>query len=140
VKEAGERVKAAIRNSGRKFPSAHIVVNLAPADVRKEGPSFDLPIAIGILAASQQVETMRLAEFTIVGELSLDGSLRPVAGVLPMAIHTRDIERRAMIVSDANAAEAAVVSGVDVYPVARLADAVQLLNGEIPMTPHPPAI
>jgi magnesium chelatase family protein len=138
VQEARERVKSAIRNSGRRFPEGRIIVNLAPADIRKEGPSFDLPIALGILAASGQLEPARLDEFSVVGELSLDGSVRPVAGVLPMVLSARATKRRGMLVSEHNAAEGAVVTGVNVYPVARLMDAVQFLNGEVPLQPVRP--
>jgi magnesium chelatase family protein len=105
-----------------------ITVNLAPADVRKEGPSFDLPVALGPMAATSQVCSERLADLIIVGELSLDGSVRPVSGVLPIAIGAQQSGKRGIIVPSGNAREAAVVAGVDVYPVSTLLEAVALLN------------
>jgi magnesium chelatase family protein len=128
VQEARERVRAAVRNTGLMFPDKRITVNLAPADVRKEGPSLDLPIAVGILAATGQVELPALAGTVLVGELALDGSVRPVAGVLPVAIGAKAAGMRRLIVPVANACEAAVVGGLEVYPVATLAEVLALLN------------
>lgn len=128
VQESRERVRSAIRNSGFEFPQRRITINLAPADIRKEGPSFDLPIALGILAASGQVTAETLNEFLIAGELSLDGAVRSVAGVLPMALTARAEGIPRMLVPRTNTMEAAIVEGVRVYPVDTLLDAVQILN------------
>src|SRR3989440_6502467 len=120
VQESRERVRSAIRNSGFEFPQKRITINLAPADVRKEGPSFDLPIAIGILVASGQISGAILHETVIVGELSLDGSVRSVAGVLPIALAAKANGVRRLIVPKANTREAAIVGGVEVLPVSNL--------------------
>lgn len=127
VQESRDRVRTAIRNSGLYFPLLKLTVNLAPADVRKEGPAYDLPMAIGILAVSEQVPLDALEGTLIVGELSLDGGVRPVNGVLSIAMHARESGKRRLIVPQTNAAEAAVVGGVEVYGVETLLDAVQLL-------------
>lgn len=115
VQESKERVKAALKNSGYAFPMRKIVVNLTPADLRKEGPSFDLPISVGILAASEQVDPQLLGDHLFLGEVSLDGGLRPVAGVLPIAATAIKMGIKGMIVPFENAAEAAVVAGLKVY-------------------------
>ncbi len=127
VREAGERVRTAMRNSQFRFPhSMRLVVNLAPADIRKEGPGFDLPIALGILMATGQVERADVDTVTVVGELSLDGSVRPVSGVLPIALWAKAQGKQAIIVPRENAPEAAVVQELDVYPVESLAQAAEL--------------
>ena len=128
VQESRERVRSAIKNSGLEFPLRRMTVNLAPADIKKSGPSFDLPIAIGILAATSQVRESHLGDGLFVGELALDGTVSPVAGILPIAIKARDDKRPYIVVPEANAREAAVVKGVDVYAVKTLADVVALLN------------
>ena len=130
VKESRERVLTAIKNSNLKYPGHQIVINLAPADVRKEGSAFDLAIAIGILAASGAVEQDDLEKFIVLGELALDGSLRPVHGVLPIAVEAREKGIHAMIIPKENAREAAMVEGVSVYPAETLLEAVHLLGGE----------
>jgi len=135
VQEAIDRVRLAIRNSGLHWPLRRITINLAPADLRKEGPALDLPIAIGILAAAGQVDSEWLEETFILGELSLDGTVRPVTGVLPTAIHARQQGIRRMLVPAPNAPEAAVVGKLEVYPVASLAEAVALLNTRDGITP-----
>jgi magnesium chelatase family protein len=135
VQESRERVRSAIKNSGFTFPMARLTVNLAPADVRKEGPAFDLPIALGILCATNQVQAQRLEDFVIAGELGLDGDVRAVSGALPMAIGARSAGKKALIVPDANAPEAAVVNGIDVYPVANLSQVASLLSGDGNLTP-----
>ena len=112
VKESKERVTAAIRNSGFKFPRKHITINLAPADIRKEGSAFDLPIAIGLLAAMGEVEPTFLDKLLIIGEMALDGSLRPVRGALPIAICARDQGIPGIILQKENAREASVVERV----------------------------
>jgi magnesium chelatase family protein len=130
VKESRDRVKAAIKNSGFDFPAKRITVNLAPADIKKEGAAFDLPTAVGILAAEELVRPDRLAEFVILGELSLDGSVRPIRGALSMAVAAREANLAGLLVPAENAPEAAVVDGVAVYGVQSLHHAVALLNGE----------
>jgi len=129
VQESRERVRSAIRNSNYEFPVRRITANLAPADTRKEGPLFDLPIALGILAATQQAEQPDYATFCAVGELSLDGSVRPVSGVLPIALGALKAGKESILVPAANAREAAVVQGLKVYPVTTLVEAVDLLTG-----------
>jgi magnesium chelatase family protein len=130
VKESAERVLVALRSQGYRTPNTRILVNLAPADVRKEGPSFDLPIAVGILAAHRQVELPDLGDFLITGELSLDGTVRPVTGVLPMALAARQHGKRAIVLPADNAKEAAIVRGLTVLPVTSIREAVEALQGE----------
>ena len=130
VQESRERMSAAVKNSGFKFPSRRVIVNLAPADVKKEGSAFDLPIAIGVIAAMGQVETSELDDFVILGELALDGTVRHVHGILPIAVEARDRGKKAIILPKGNAKEAAMVDGINVYPVETLTEAVQLVNGE----------
>jgi len=127
VRESGERVRAAIRNSGFSMPARRVTVNLAPADTKKQGPSFDLPIALGVLMGDGQLKS-QLADFAAVGELGLDGEVRSITGVLPMALGARDMGKRALLVPKANGPEASVVEGLDVYPVESLADALELLR------------
>lgn len=130
VKESRERITASIRNSSLTFPKTKITINLAPADIKKEGSSYDLPMAIGILAATNQVEPDVLEEFAIVGELALDGSLRAVHGVLPMALEVRRRKLRGMIVPKENGKEAALVAGVQVFPMSSLNETVEFLNAD----------
>ncbi len=130
VKESRDRVLAAIKNSNFKFPYHRIIVNLAPADIKKEGSAFDLPIAVGIIAAMGQVETEEVEDFVILGELALDGTVRHVHGVLPIAVEARNRGKKAIILPKGNAKEAAMVDGIDVYPVESLNETVQLINGE----------
>jgi magnesium chelatase family protein len=130
VKESRERVGAAIKNSGLIFPSKRITVNLAPADIRKEGSAFDLPIAIGVLAALEQVDADRLNKFIILGELALDGALRAVHGVLPIAIEAKKKGFTGMIVPIENGKEGAMVEGLETYPFSSLKDVVNFLNSE----------
>lgn len=128
VQESRERVRAALKNAGFAVPMRKILVNLTPADFRKEGPSFDLPISIGILAASNQVSAMLLGDFLFLGELSLDGSLRPVAGVLAIAAAAPKMGITGLVVPVDNAQEAAVVKGLQVFGFATLAEVAQFLN------------
>lgn len=128
VQESRERVKAALKNAGFPFPMRKVVVNLTPADVRKEGPIYDLPIAIGILAAADLVSQDRLNEYLILGELSLDGSLRPVAGVMAMAAAAQQLGVDGLIVPKDNAQEAAVVPNLSVYGFENITDVVEFLN------------
>ena len=135
VKESRDRVKAALKNNGYLFPLKQITANLAPADIPKEGPALDLPIAVGLLATTGQVEMGSLGRFVIVGELSLDGELRPIKGVLPIAIKAKEVGFEGMIVPTANAAEAAVVEGLSVYAAERLPEVVSFLNGDLNIPP-----
>src|SRR5438552_8839774 len=135
VKESRDRVSTALTNSGYKFPTGRSTINLAPADVKKEGPSFDLPIAVGMLAASEQIETDQLDNFTMVGELALTGAVRPCKGVLPIALRAKADGKVGVLVPADNAPEAAVVAGLQVIPVQNLREATQFLEGEIKITP-----
>jgi len=135
VRESSERVKAALRNCGYSLPPQHITINLAPADVKKEGSAFDLPMAVGILGASGCVRAKNLSEFLFLGELSLDGSVRPVKGTLSMAVMARERGIGHLIVPEANAREAAVVDGVKAYAARSLSHVVELLNGRQPWIP-----
>jgi magnesium chelatase family protein len=128
VRESRDRVRAAIRNSGFDLPSTHITINLAPADIKKEGSGFDLPMAVGILGAYGALELRDLSDFLLIGELGLDGALRPVPGMLPVAVAARQRGIKNLIIPKANAREAAVVDGVSVYPVATLLEVRDLLN------------
>jgi magnesium chelatase family protein len=136
VQESKERVRAAIRNSGLSFPAdKRLTVNLAPADTRKGGPSFDLPIAVALLAATGQINPDSAADAVFIGELGLDGTVRPVTGVLPMAIWARSAHRKRLIVPQANTREAAIVGDIDVYPVQTLNDVIILLADPDSATP-----
>jgi magnesium chelatase family protein len=135
VKESKDRVSTALANSGYKFPMGKTTINLAPADVKKEGPSFDLPIAVGMLAASEQMETDQLDHFVIVGELALTGGVRSCKGILPIALKAKADGKIGILVPAENAAEAAVVHGLQVIPVQNLREAAQFLEGEIRIAP-----
>src|SRR6185369_8324000 len=139
VRESRERIRAAIQNCGYFFPFQKTTINLAPADVRKEGASFDLPIALGILGANGDLaEHYSLIHIVCVGELSLDGRVRPIKGALPIAILARDASIRHVVLPEESAREAAVVEGVNVYPVADLRSAVRLIADLRSETPPPP--
>ena len=129
VKESGDRVTAAIKNTRLELPLRKITVNLAPADIRKEGSAFDLPIALGILAANGLINPAILDKFVILGELSLDGRVKPVRGALSLATMARDQKMKGIILPVKNAAEASVVDGVNVYAVETLPQALEFLNG-----------
>jgi magnesium chelatase family protein len=135
VRESRDRVNTALTNSGYKVPMGRTTINLAPADVKKEGPSFDLPIAVGVLAASEQLETDQLDNFALVGELALNGSVRPVKGVLPIALRVRADGKTGLLVPVENAAEAAVVDGLMVLPIHNLREAASFLEGESKIAP-----
>lgn len=135
VKESQQRIKAAFSNNDLKYPGREITINMAPADIRKEGSVFDLPIAIGILAASDQVRSTELDQYMIMGELSLDGELRPLKGVLPIALAARKEGFRGVIVPSLNAEEAALVDGVDVYPANTLMEVIDHLNDKNKIAP-----
>jgi magnesium chelatase family protein len=135
VKESLERVRSAIGNSGYSFPRYKTLISLAPADIRKEGPAFDLPTALGIIFAGGEVVPERTEEYLIMGELALDGRVRQVRGCLSAAMLAREGGFRGIIVPDANAAEAAVVSDLDVIPVSSLTQAVGFISGQLPIEP-----
>ena len=135
VKESQQRIKAAFSNNDLKYPGREITINMAPADIRKEGSVFDLPIAIGILAASDQVRSTELDQYMIMGELSLDGELRPLKGVLPIALAARKEGFKGVIVPSLNAEEAALVDGVDVYPANTLMEVIDHLNDKNKIAP-----
>lgn len=128
VQESRERVKAALKNAGYVVPMRKIVINLTPADLRKEGPSFDLPISIGILAASEQVNVTLLEDTLLLGEVSLDGTLRPVAGVLAIAAAAQQLGIQRLVVPQENAREAAVVKDLAVYSFQTLLEVADFLN------------
>jgi len=128
VQESRERCRAALKNSGFPFPMRKIVINLTPADLRKEGPSFDLPISVGVLAATEQVKPDLLDDFLFMGELSLDGTLRPVAGVLAIAAAAKSLRIKGVVVPADNAREAAVVPGLEVYGFKNLTEMADFLN------------
>jgi magnesium chelatase family protein len=136
VKESRERVNAALVNSGHEFPLKRVTVNLAPADIPKSGSAFDLPIALGVLVASDQLPSAPLESLLVVGELGLEGSLRPVRGALPMAVAARAAGCRAMLLPGANVAEASVVEGIEVRGAASLAEVVAFLRGERELPVH----
>lgn len=135
VKESKDRVKAAIKNSGYEFPAMRITVNLAPADIKKEGTSFDLPVSIGILSAQKLIKTERLLDYIILGELSLDGRIKPIKGILPMAIAAKTAKLKGIILPRENAEEAALVEGIDAIPVETLSQLVEFLNGNLAIKP-----
>mgnify|MGYP000114658339 CR=1 FL=1 len=136
VKESKERVRAAIRNSGLEFPIKRITINLAPANLRKEGSSFDLAVAVGIMAATNQIYNTMLDKYMFIGELSLDGEVKPVKGILPMAICALNCGIEYLILNHENADEAAIVKGISVLPVKNLQEVVEHLNGEREIPAH----
>ena len=139
VRESRDRIRSAVRNSGFDFPPHRITVNLAPADVRKAGASFDLPIALGVLAASGAIARRDVDDVLILGELSLDGGILAARGVLPIAAAARRRHFQGLLLPVANSSEAAVVEGLQFYPVASLCDAVRALNDPHPVTLTPAA-
>lgn len=135
VRESHERIISALQVSGYKFPRNRIVINMAPADIRKEGSAYDLPLAIGILAAAGELDASRLDQFMMMGELSLDGSLQPVKGILPIAIKAREEKFKGLIVPKQNAREAAVVNQLDVYGVSTIREVIEFLAGRQTLEP-----
>jgi len=135
VKESRDRVKSAIINSGFEYPGLYFTINLAPADTRKVGPMYDLPIAAGMLASSGKIKAGKIRDCVILGELSLDGGVRQVQGVLPMCIAMREKGISTVMVPEANANEAALVESLSVIPVNGLSQAVKFLNGETDIKP-----
>ena len=136
VKESAERVNSALKNSGYRPPRGNTVVNLAPADVRKEGSALDLPIALGMLISTDQNPGRLLADYAISGELALDGSVRPVSGALPMALAAREQGLRGIVLPADNAEEAGIVPGIEVIPVRTLTEAADFIGGMVEIAPH----
>jgi len=135
VKEGFQRIEAAVKNIGHKMYRLKLVVNMAPADIRKEGSSYDLPIALGILASTKQIEATKLGDYIIMGELSLDGSLRPIKGSLPIAIQARKEKYKGIILPKQNAKEAAIVNELEVYGVENLNEAIDVVCGSPSIKP-----
>lgn len=131
VKESQKRIEAALKNVGLKFPGKKITINMAPADIRKEGSAFDLPLAIGILAASEQVNDQNLNQYVIMGELSLDGGLQPIKGALPIAIQAKKEGFKGLILPAQNAEEAAIVNDLDVFGVTNIKQVADFFNGDL---------
>ena len=136
VKESYDRIRAALVNNGLKMPSMDITVNLSPADIKKEGSGYDLPLAIGILAANGKVTDALLDKYLLVGELGLDGHLQPIRGALPIAIKARKEKFKGLIVPRQNIREAAVVNQLEVYGMETLMDVIQFLNGTTTYEPE----
>lgn len=136
IKESNYRINAALKNSNYKIPGKKITINMAPADLQKEGAAYDLPIAVGILAASQQISPAKIHECMMMGELSLDGSLRPIKGALPIAIQAKEEGFKRLMIPVQNAEEAAVVQGIDVLPVNHITDVIDYFNGETSIEPY----
>lgn len=130
VKESHERIISALQVNGYKFPRQQVIINMSPADIKKEGSSYDLPLAIGIMAASDSLESDDLENYMLMGELSLDGTILPVKGVLPIAIKARELGFKGLIVPLKNAKEAAVVNNLNVYGVEKLTEVVDFFNGK----------
>ena len=136
IKESNFRINAALKNSNLKLPGKKITINMAPADLQKEGSAYDLPIAIGILAASEQLKSEEIGHYVMMGELSLDGSLRPIKGALPIAIKAKEEGFKGILLPKQNADEAAVVEGIEVYAIDNIKDVVDFFNDEIELIPH----
>lgn len=135
VKESHQRIISALQVNGYKMPTSNLVINMAPADIRKEGSAYDLPLAIGMLAASETIQSDKLERYLLMGELSLDGSLQPIKGALPIAIKARELGFEGMILPCQNAREAAVVNNLNVYGVENLREVVEFFNGNQELTP-----
>jgi magnesium chelatase family protein len=135
VKESQQRIDAALKNNGYKIPGKSIVINMAPADIRKEGSAYDLTIAVGILAASEQINSEKVGDYIIMGELSLDGGLQPIKGVLPIAIKAREEKFKGIILPIQNVKEAAIVSGLDVYGVENIKEVIDFFNDRSELQP-----
>ena len=131
VKESQQRIAAALKNNGFKIPGKSIVINMAPADIRKEGSAYDLTIAVGILAASEQINPSKVSDYIIMGELSLDGGLQPIRGVLPIAIQAHLEKFKGIILPKQNAREAAIVGGLEVYGVETIKEVIDFFNEEV---------
>jgi len=133
IKESHERITSALTVNGYKFPRNQIVVNMAPADIRKEGAAYDLPLAIGILAGAEKIKSEKIEDYLMVGELSLDGSLKPVKGILPIAIKAKESGFKGIVIPASNSREAAVVGGLEVYGAENIVDVIQFFNDEKPL-------
>ena len=131
VKESEQRIRAALQNNGYRIPGKKIIINMAPADIKKEGSSYDLPLAIGILAASGQIKSNKIADYIIMGELSLDGSLHHIKGALPIAVKAREEGYKGIILPKENAREAAIVNDLDVLGIDNIKQLIDFFNGEI---------
>ncbi len=140
IKESKDRVTAAIKNSGFFFPSSRITANLAPAHIRKAGSAFDLPIAVGVMAATNQVDISSLESTMILGELALDGNIRGIQGGLPIAIAAKHNGVQNLILPAENAKEAAIIEGLKVFPVESLSETVAFLNSAKDIPPEPPTL
>src|SRR5690242_6448636 len=130
VKESKDRIRAAVKNCGYTFPAKRITINLAPADIKKEGSAYDLPMAVGILAAEGLVQKERLQQYFLLGELSLDGEIKPIRGALSIAVAAKKEGLKGIVVPEANSREAAVIGDIDVLGVRQLAEVVGFMNGE----------
>ena len=135
VRESAERVRTAIQQTGFSFPGKKVMINMSPADIKKEGSAYDLPLAVGILAGDEKISTDKLDRYMLMGELSLDGTLRPIKGALPMAILARELHLDGFILPRDNALEAAVVNNLDILPADNLTDVVNFLNGTATLEP-----
>ena len=135
VKESQQRIVASFSNLGYKFPRKRITINMAPADIKKVGAAYDLPLAVAVMAVSDQVDLSKLDQYVIMGELSLDGTLNPIRGVLPMAIQAKQEGFKGIIIPRENAKEAAVVEGLEVIGAGNLREVVDFLNGELFIEP-----
>ncbi len=135
VRESHERIASALSFSGKRLPRMQVVINMAPADIRKEGSAYDLPLAVGIMAASNQIKTDLLEKFVLMGELSLDGGMKPIKGALPIAVKAREAGFKGLLVPYQNAKEAAVVTGLDVYGVKDITEVIAFLNDDSVMQP-----
>ncbi len=135
VKESQQRIDAALKNNGYRIPGMMITINMAPADIRKEGSSYDITLAIGILAASGQISSDKVKDYIIMGELSLDGGLQPIKGVLPIALCAKENGFKGLILPAQNAKEAAIVEGLDVYGITNIKEAIDFLNGDVVLEP-----
>ncbi|MBT7826009.1 MAG: magnesium chelatase, partial [Bacteroidetes bacterium] len=135
VKESQQRIEAALKNTGYQLTRKKIIINLAPADIRKEGSAYDLPIAIGIIAASAQIKTHKLNDYILMGELSLDGLLKPIKGALPIAINARKAGFKGLILPKENESEAAIVDNLDVLGIESISDAIDFFNDDKEIIP-----
>lgn len=133
LRESKDRVRSGIKNSGLQFPQSKITINLAPANIKKEGTHFDLAIALGIISSSHQA-ALNVSPYFVLGELSLEGELRPVKGVFPMALYARNVNKKVIVPSE-NACEAALVDGLEIYPVKSLTETISFLSGLIDIKP-----
>lgn len=135
IKESSYRIAAALKNNGLTFPGKKITINMAPADLRKEGSAYDLPLAMGILVGSDQIKAPEIEQYVIMGELSLDGSLQPIRGALPIAIKAKEEGYKGFFLPIQNVKEAAIVAGLDVYGVSNLQEIIDFFAGKDTLTP-----